>query len=181
MSSTATKRPREEGEENSHQVNLALAGETIVSAGVLVWDETEDRTQWITKKDWKAIVTANGGKVGTAVNSKTTLVVKGDVFKGDDWLACERAVVKQSPEGRKAGPLKVQSFDEFLNSRPAIQEAVRAKLSSAHWSTTMEVYDKASQTMVTRPNPSYKTRHERTDRVLQAALMHQGRAEAADY
>ena len=60
-------------------------------------------------------------------------------------------------------------------------------LSSAYWPKTITVYDKhkvgadgVKGDMVEQPNLSYKAPFQRTEKVLQAALMHQGKAWMAE-
>ena len=176
-----------------------LSGATVVSVGLLVWNEKEDdeggSTTWVTKKDFKEAVQAAGGKVGTAVNSRTTIVVKGNTTRGDGYETPLQAIAEQQQAGsRKAGALKVESLASFVKEYPALKEALRRRLSSAYWPKTISVYDKHAPgvdpitgkprdkpgAVVDKPNTSYKPPFARTEKVLQAALMHQGRAWAAE-
>ena len=77
---------------------------------------------------------------------------------------------------------------------PAHKQALQSRLSSAYWSKTISVYDKHAPgvdpftgkprdkpgAVVDKPNTSYKPPFARTEKVLQAALMQQGRAWAAE-
>ena len=104
----------------SKQAKIAnLSGATVVSVGLLVWNEKEDdeggSTTWITKKDFKEAVQAAGGKVGAAVNSRTTIVVKGNTTRGDGYEAPLKAIAEQQQAGsRKAGALKVERLASFV-------------------------------------------------------------------
>ena len=127
-----------------------LSGATVVSVGLLVWNEKEDdeggSTTWVTKKAFKEAVQAAGGKVGTAVNSRTTIVVKGNTTRGDGYATPLTAIALQQQAGsRKAGALKVESLASFVKEYPALKEALRRRLSSAYWPKTISVYDKHAQ------------------------------------
>eukprot|EP00964_Phaeocystis_antarctica_P159209 scaffold130177_cov66-Phaeocystis_antarctica.AAC.1 len=189
------------GEENvSKQAKTAsnLSGATVVSVGLLIWNEKDDAEggsiTWITKKDFKEAVQAAGGKVGATVNKGTTIVVKGNTTRNDGYETPLKAVTEQQQVGsRKAGALKVESLGSFLKEYPDLKAALQRRLSSAYWPKTISVYDKHAPgcdpfgkprdkpgAMVDKPNKSYKSSFERTEKVLQAALMQQGRAMAAE-
>tara|TARA_B100000795_G_scaffold267709_1_gene253114 strand:- start:1760 stop:2353 length:594 start_codon:yes stop_codon:yes gene_type:complete len=189
------------GEENvSKQAKTAsnLSGATVVSVGLLIWNEKDDAEggsiTWITKKDFKEAVQAAGGKVGATVNKGTTIVVKGNTTRNDGYETPLKAVTEQQQVGsRKAGALKVESLGSFLKEYPDLKAALQRRLSSAYWPKTISVYDKHAPgcdpfgkprdkpgAMVDKPNKSYKSPFERTEKVLQAALMQQGRAMAAE-
>ena len=175
----------------SKQAKIAnLSGATVVSVGLLVWNEKEDdeggSTTWITKKDFKEAVQAAGGKVGTAVNSRTTIVVKGNTTRGDGYETPLQAIAEQQQAGsRKAGALKVESLASFVKEYPAPKQALQRRLSSAYWPKTISVYDKHAPgvdpitgkprdkpgAVVDKPNTSYKPPFARTEKVLQAALI----------
>jgi len=160
------------------QPKLALAGETVVIAGVLVWNEKEESTTWLTKKDFKDVVVAHGGKLGNSITSRTTLLVRGNVEKaGLAWSDFEKAIAEKQPKGRT---LTVQTFAQFVNSREAVKLTARKKLSSARWEKVQTDWDKGLKEFVERPSAGYKQPFQRTERVLQAALMQQGRAYAAE-
>ena len=96
-----------------------LSGATVVSVGLLIWNEKDDAEggsiTWITKKDFKEAVQAAGGKVGATVNKGTTIVVKGNTTRSDGYETPLKAVTEQQQVGsRKAGALKVESLGSFL-------------------------------------------------------------------
>lgn len=103
-----------------------LSGAIVVSVGILVWNEKEDdeggSTTWVTKKDFKEAVQAAGGKIGAAVNSRTTVVVKGNTTRGDGYETPLKAIAEQQEQAgsRKAGALKVESLASFVKEYPAI-------------------------------------------------------------
>lgn len=125
-----------------------LSGAIVVSVGILVWNEKEDdeggSTTWVTKKDFKEAVQAAGGKIGAAVNSRTTVVVKGNTTRGDGYETPLKAIAEQQEQAgsRKAGALKVESLASFVKEYPALKEALQRRLSSAYWPKTISVYDK---------------------------------------
>ena len=137
---------------------------------------------------------AAGGKVGAAVNSRTTVIVKGNTARNDGYeTPLEKVAEQQQVGSRKAGALKVESLGSFLKEHPDLKEALQRRLSRAYWPKTISVYDKHAPgidpfgkprdkpgAVVDKPNKSYKSPFERTEKVLQAALMQQGRAMAAE-
>lgn len=158
-----------------------LSGEMLVSVGCLIWKEDEAMTSWLTKKDFKEAVVKGGGKVGASASRNTTIVVKGNITCGDHEAALQAVIAQQSNPGRSAGKVKVLSLAEFLADRPTLKTACARRLSSAEWPKTVSVSDKATQEMVETPNEHYKAPHMRTEKMLTAALMQQGRAEANVY
>jgi hypothetical protein len=111
-----------------------LSGKAVATcAGPLIYEEDEDNAYYLNSSELKKIVGANGGKFQAAINSKTNIVVKGDLSKeytakeADTWngskkqleLATQQSAATANTRKEK---LEVLDFRNFVHRYSLIDD-----------------------------------------------------------
>lgn len=117
----------------------SLDGVAVAHAGSLVYREDDDTSFYLSQDDFKEIVQDAGGKFGSSITGKTTIVVLGALEKEwsskepDLWTGSgkEKALTKQKTIGTGPHVVTLERFIEFYDDKYSLRREVESNVNVA--------------------------------------------------